>query len=71
MFSMITNMYNRKTKGPTLVEFFTAAGKLKKSFLTTRDVRSVHHGWHGTHRYNIQVVATHASTSWCGYEKFH
>jgi len=28
--------------------------------LTTRDVRCVHHGWHGTHRYDIQVVATHA-----------
>jgi hypothetical protein len=22
----------------------------------------VHHGWHGTHRYDIQVLATHAST---------
>jgi len=28
----------------------------------------VHHGWHGTHRYDIQVVATHTSTCWrvCG-----
>ena len=31
-------------------------------FLTARDVRCVHHGWHGTHRYDIQVLATHAST---------
>jgi hypothetical protein len=31
-------------------------------FLTTRDVRCAHHGWHGTHPYDIQVVATHAST---------
>jgi hypothetical protein len=30
--------------------------------MTTRDVRCVHHGWHGTHRYDIQVLATHAST---------
>jgi hypothetical protein len=30
--------------------------------LTTRGVRCVHHGWHGTHRYNIQVLATHTST---------
>jgi len=30
--------------------------------LTTRDVRCVHHGWHGTHRYDIQVLATHTST---------
>jgi hypothetical protein len=36
--------------------------KTEKSFLTTRDVRWVHHGWHGTHRYDIQVLATHAST---------
>jgi hypothetical protein len=29
--------------------------KIEKVFLTTRDVRCVHHGWHGTHQYNIQV----------------
>jgi hypothetical protein len=29
MFSMITNIYNKKTKGPTLMELFTATGKLK------------------------------------------
>jgi len=36
--------------------------------LTTRDFQCVHHGWHGTHRYDIQVVTTHASTCWrvCG-----
>ena len=44
MFSVITNIYNKKTKGPTLMELFTATGKLKKPFLTTRDVRYVHHG---------------------------
>ena len=44
MFSVITNIYNKKTKGPTLMELFTATGNLKKSFLTTRDVRCVHHG---------------------------
>ena len=44
MFSVITNICNKKTKGPTLVEFFKATGKLKKIFLTTRDVRCVHHG---------------------------
>jgi hypothetical protein len=62
MFSVITNIYNKKTKGPTLMEFFTATGKMKKLFLTTRDVRCVHHGWHGTHRYDIQVVTTHTLT---------
>jgi hypothetical protein len=40
MFSVITNIYNKKTKGPTLMELFTATGKLKKFFFppTTRDV---------------------------------
>jgi hypothetical protein len=57
MFCMNTNIYN-KTKGPTLMELFTATGKLKKLFLTTRDVRCVRHGWHGKHRYDIQVLAT-------------
>ena len=32
MFSVITNIYNKKTKGPTLMELFTARGKLKKFF---------------------------------------
>ena len=32
MFSVITNNYNKKTEGPTLMEFFTATGKLKKYF---------------------------------------
>ena len=30
MFSVITNIHNQKTKGPTLMELFTATGKLKK-----------------------------------------
>jgi hypothetical protein len=33
----------------------------KKVFLTTKDVRCVHHGWHGTNRYDIKFLATHAS----------
>jgi hypothetical protein len=61
MFSVITNIYNMKTKGPTLMEFFTATGKLK-FFSTIRDVRRVQHGWHATHRYDIHVPATHVST---------
>jgi hypothetical protein len=32
MFSVITNIYNKKTKEPTLMEFFTATGKLKIFF---------------------------------------
>jgi len=61
MFYMITNIYNKKTKGSTLMELFTAAGKLNKFFLITRNFRCVHHGWRGTHRYDIQVLVTHAS----------
>ena len=30
MFSVITNIYNKKTKGPILMEFSTATGILKK-----------------------------------------
>jgi hypothetical protein len=44
MYSGITKSFDRKTKGPTLMELFTAIGKLKKFFLTTGDVRCVHHG---------------------------
>ena len=32
MFSVIRNIYNKKTKGPTLMELFTATEKLKKFF---------------------------------------
>jgi hypothetical protein len=38
MFSVITNIYNKKTKGPTLMELFIATEKLKKFFLTIRDL---------------------------------
>jgi hypothetical protein len=31
-FSMITNIYNKNTKGPTLMELFTVTGKLNKFF---------------------------------------
>ena len=32
MFSVITNIYNKKTKWPTLMELFTVTGKLKTFF---------------------------------------
>jgi len=56
MFTMITNIYNKKTKEPTLMELFIATGKLKKFFLlTTRDVRCVPcHPW-CTHRTSLVV----------------
>ena len=49
MFSVITNIYNKKTKRPTVMEFFTATRKLKKFVLTTRDVRCITHGAHIEH----------------------
>jgi hypothetical protein len=55
---VITNIYNKKTKGHTLMELFTAIEKRKKLFFTTRDVRCVHHGWHGTHPcLNARIIA--------------
>ena len=45
MFSVITNIYNKKTEGPTLMELFTTTGKL--FFFgggATKGVRCVHHG---------------------------
>jgi len=33
IFSVITNIYKKKTKGPTLMEFFTVTRKLKKFFI--------------------------------------
>ena len=33
MFYVVTNIYNKKTKGPILMELFTATEKLKKFFL--------------------------------------
>ena len=36
MFSLITNIYNKKTEEPTIMEFFTATGKLKKFSFDTR-----------------------------------
>jgi len=56
MFSVIINIYNKKTKGPNSMELFTATEKLKKFLFTTIDDRCVHHGWHGTYRYDIQVL---------------
>jgi hypothetical protein len=33
MFSVITYIYNKKSKGPTLMDLFTATGKLNTSML--------------------------------------
>jgi hypothetical protein len=51
MFSVITNIYNKKTKETTLMELFTATGKLTKSFLQLEmfDVCRVTRGAHIEH----------------------
>jgi len=58
MLSVVTNIYNKKTKGPTVMELFTATGKLKIFFLTIRDVRFLPcHPWcthHTSHISNCQ-----------------
>jgi hypothetical protein len=61
MLSLITNIYNKKTEGPTLMELFTATGKLKKIFLTTRDVRFVPHRWDGDYLYDMPGLAPPAA----------
>jgi hypothetical protein len=49
MFSVITHIYNKKTKGPTLMELSTATGNLYKFFLTTRDVHCSSEEYRCTH----------------------
>ena len=41
MFSVITNIYNRETKGPTSMELFTATRKLKNFFKKKLDIFDV------------------------------
>ena len=56
MFSVITNIYNKKTKGPTLIELFIATGKMKRFFLQLEmfDVCTTY-----------SSLATYASPWWC------
>jgi hypothetical protein len=44
MFSVITNIYNKKTKGPTLMELFTATRKMKKLFHFSCGCEQFHSG---------------------------
>ena len=67
MFSVIANIYNKKTKGPALMELFTATGKLKKFFLIARDVWCVTRSAHIEH---LKLSKKFFQFS-CGREKFH
>jgi hypothetical protein len=55
MFSVIANIYNKKTKEPALMELFTATGELKSCFLTTRDVRCMPCHPYCNHRTSVIV----------------
>jgi hypothetical protein len=48
MLSVITNIYNKKIKRPTLMELFTATEKLKKFFLQL-EIFAVCRVTHGAH----------------------
>jgi len=63
MFSVMTNIYNKKNKKTYLNGIFHSHSKTEKVFISQLEMcRCVHHRWHGTQRYDIQVLATHAST---------
>jgi hypothetical protein len=49
MFSVITNIYNKKLNGPTLMELFTATGKRFFWQLEEFDVCRVTRGAHIVH----------------------
>ena len=70
MFSLITNIYNKKTKVHTLMEFFTATGKLKRFFfwqLEMFDLCPVTRGAHIEYLYLSKKNFQFSS----GCEKFH
>ena len=55
MFSVITNICNKKTKGPTLMELFTATGKLKAFFDMYTWTVSLHQFLVPTQRQSLNV----------------
>jgi len=65
MFPVITNIHNKKTKGSTWMELFTATGKLKKFFwqLEMFDVFLPHTHTH-TH---VNFVDTCVARTWLSY----
>jgi hypothetical protein len=61
MFSVITNIYDRKTIGPTLIDLFAAEEKLKKFPFDNKRFSMCAPRVTLTHRYDIQVLAKHVS----------
>jgi hypothetical protein len=70
MFSVITNIYNKKIKGPTLMELFTATGKhIDAPMLTSVRLELEYHidvcrVTHGKHRTSLVRFS-------CGCEQFY
>jgi hypothetical protein len=62
MFSVITNIYNKKTKGHTLMELFTATEKLKKFFFWQQEMFDVCTTGDTAHVDMIFKFLPHAST---------
>jgi hypothetical protein len=79
MFSVITNIYNKKTKGPTLMELFRATGKLKKFFwqletfdvCTTDDTAHIDMIFKFLHTSNISSCQKKLFQFSCGCEQLH
>jgi hypothetical protein len=67
MLSVITNIYNKNTKGATLMELFTATGKLKKFFwqLEMFDVRTTDH--YNSEEYRCTHVDARVARTWISY----
>ena len=68
MFSVIKNIYNKKTKGPTLMEFFTATGRLKKFFFWQPEMFDVSTTGDTSNISSCQKKLFQFS---CGCEQFH
>jgi len=66
---VITNIYNKKTKGPTLMELFTATGKLKKFFFD--NIVSMCAVSPVVHTSNISGCQKKGFQFSCGCEQFH
>ena len=55
MLFVIRSIYNKKTKWPTSMEFFTATGKLKKDFFWQLEMFDVCRVTRGAHRTSLVV----------------
>jgi hypothetical protein len=65
MFSVITNIFNKKTKGPTLMESFTATGNLKKFVFWPLEMFDVYTTGDTAHIYTIFKFLPHTRQHGC------